>query len=37
MLNKSENKIIENPLIKNKQEINNIKYNKPFKKEEESK
>ena len=37
MINKSENKNIENPLIKNKNVMNNIQYNKPFKNEEEIK
>ena len=37
MINKSENKKIDNPLLKNKNEINNIVYNKPLKNEEEKK
>jgi len=37
MINKSENKNIENPLVKNKNEMNNFQYNKPFKNEEERK
>ena len=37
MINESENKKIENPLLKNNKTINNIVFNKPFKKEEEIK
>ena len=37
MINKSENKNIENPLVKNKNEMNNSQYNKPSKNEEERK